>query len=83
MKLKLDEAIREKSSVKERFDSLANEKIYSERKIDKLQEDLAFVEKEKSILNESKGRASQELKTIKGQLISECPFERGNAQKGR
>merc|ERR1712129_465727 len=65
MKLKLDEAIREKSSVKERLDSLANEKIYSERKIDKLQEDLLFVEKEKSIMNESKGRASQELKTIK------------------
>ena len=53
---KLDEAIREKSSVKERLESLTNEKIYSERKLDKLQEDLAFVEKEKSIMNETNVR---------------------------
>ena len=67
LKLKLDEAVREKSSVKERLEILNGEKVHLERNRDKLQEDLVAVTKEKSILNENHARLAQELKNIKSE----------------
>ena len=68
LKIKLDEAIREKNSVQDRIEVYSTEKSKIERQRDQLQEDLAGIMKEKSILNEAHSRIMQELKTARNDI---------------